>query len=129
MFRRTMRINAISPSNMTSIRIVRPSIGTFVHLFLEMLFNENTIICKFTTLSSSLFRKILGYFNFLTLSFVPGWLSSFAAILVEKPSRRIMLATYVTNVVSIVQYGMEGTLGCLLHWSLKFYDNVWGIYV
>nr|CAD7430405.1 unnamed protein product [Timema monikensis] len=45
-------------------------------------------------------RNILGNFNVLTVSFVPALLSSYVAILLERPSRRGLLSLYVTNVVS-----------------------------
>ncbi|MPC13249.1 Transmembrane protein 135 [Portunus trituberculatus] len=43
---------------------------------------------------------ILQHFNFLTVSFVPGFIGSLMAILVERPARRTLLAIYVTNVAS-----------------------------
>jgi len=47
-----------------------------------------------------LFRKLFGHFNVLTVSFLPAFLASYVAILLERPSRRGLLALYVTNVVS-----------------------------
>lgn len=47
-----------------------------------------------------LFRKLLGHFNVLSVSFLPAFLASYVAILLERPSRRSLLALYVTNVVS-----------------------------
>lgn len=47
-----------------------------------------------------LFRKLLGHFNMLSVSFLPAFLASYVAILLERPSRRSLLALYVTNVVS-----------------------------
>lgn len=47
-----------------------------------------------------LFRKLLGHFNMLSVSFLPAFLASYVAILLERPSRRNLLALYVTNVVS-----------------------------
>jgi hypothetical protein len=46
-----------------------------------------------------LFRKLLGHFNVLTVGFLPGFFASCIAILLERPSRRSLLALYVTNVV------------------------------
>lgn len=46
-----------------------------------------------------LLRAIMGNFNFLTISFVPSFMASLVAILVERPSRRNLLTLYVTNVV------------------------------
>ncbi|XP_063888594.1 transmembrane protein 135-like [Scylla paramamosain] len=45
-------------------------------------------------------RHILQHFNFFTVSFVPGFIGSLMAILVERPARRTLLAIYVTNVAS-----------------------------
>lgn len=45
-------------------------------------------------------RKLLGHFNVLSVSFLPAFLASYVAILLERPSRRSLLALYVTNVVS-----------------------------
>ncbi|XP_054269236.1 transmembrane protein 135-like [Macrosteles quadrilineatus] len=51
-------------------------------------------------------RKIIGNFNFLTVSFIPSFLSSIGAILVERPSRRSLLSLYVTNVASETLFRM-----------------------
>lgn len=51
-----------------------------------------------------LLRAIMGNFNFLTISFVPSFMASLVAILVERPSRRNLLTLYVTNVVSYLLY-------------------------
>ncbi|KAG0719283.1 Transmembrane protein 135 [Chionoecetes opilio] len=45
-------------------------------------------------------RHVLRHFNFLTVSFAPGFIGSLMAILVERPERRTLLAIYVTNVAS-----------------------------
>ncbi|XP_071517372.1 transmembrane protein 135-like [Panulirus ornatus] len=45
-------------------------------------------------------RSILRHVNFLTASFLPGFIASFMAIFVERQERRSLLAIYVTNVAS-----------------------------
>ncbi|KAB7497382.1 Transmembrane protein [Armadillidium nasatum] len=45
-------------------------------------------------------RHILGHVNFLSASWLPGFISSVLAINAERPSRRSLLAIYVTNVAS-----------------------------
>ncbi|RXG72711.1 Transmembrane protein [Armadillidium vulgare] len=45
-------------------------------------------------------RHILGHVNFLSASWLPGLISSVLAINAERPSRRSLLAIYVTNVAS-----------------------------
>lgn len=45
-------------------------------------------------------RHILHHFNFLSASFLPGFIGSLMAIFVERPERRVMLSIYVTNVAS-----------------------------
>jgi hypothetical protein len=53
------------------------------------------------------FRKLLGHFNVLSVSFLPALLASYVAILLERPSRRSLLALYVTNVVSCHEIMMQ----------------------
>jgi hypothetical protein len=48
------------------------------------------------------YRFLLGFSNFWTVAFLPGWLCSFLSILVESKGRRGQLATHVTNVVSML---------------------------
>lgn len=50
--------------------------------------------------SFCILRHILGHVNFLSASFLPGFISSLMAINVERPERRPLLAIYVTNVAS-----------------------------
>lgn len=45
-------------------------------------------------------RRYAGHFNFYTFSFVPSLLGSLCAILIERPSRRGMLALYTSNVAT-----------------------------
>lgn len=51
-------------------------------------------------------RRILGNFNFYTVSFIPSFLSSIISILIERPSRRALLSLYVTNVASETVFRM-----------------------
>lgn len=45
-------------------------------------------------------RKVFGGFNIWTASYIPAFMSSFTAILVERPSRRSLLTMYVANVAT-----------------------------
>lgn len=45
-------------------------------------------------------RKYCGHFNYYTFSFVPSFIGSLCAILIERPSRRGMLALYTSNVAT-----------------------------
>ncbi|XP_014253039.1 transmembrane protein 135-like [Cimex lectularius] len=56
--------------------------------------------------SVCLVRRIMGNFNFLTVSFIPSFLSSIVSILIERPSRRGLLSLYVTNVASETVFRM-----------------------
>lgn len=56
-------------------------------------------------------RRILGNFNFLTVSFLPSFVSSFISILVERPSRRSLLCLYVANVASETLFRMAVSRG------------------
>jgi len=46
------------------------------------------------------FRRILGRFYLPTVSFLPCFLSSLSAIVIERSSRRTLLCLYVSNIVS-----------------------------
>lgn len=56
-------------------------------------------------------RKWAGGFNFYTFSYVPALLASLAAILIERPSRRAMLAIYTSNVASETLFNMAVVRG------------------
>ena len=45
-------------------------------------------------------RHVFGGFNIYTASYIPAFMSSFTAILVERPSRRPLLTMYVANVAT-----------------------------
>ncbi|XP_044737669.1 transmembrane protein 135-like [Chrysoperla carnea] len=51
-------------------------------------------------------RNTIGHFNFLTISFIPSFLSSVCSILIERPSRRSLLCLYVANVATETAWRM-----------------------
>ncbi|XP_022915769.1 transmembrane protein 135-like isoform X1 [Onthophagus taurus] len=51
-------------------------------------------------------RRLLGNFNVVTASFMPAFLSSVFAILIERPSRRTLLSLYVSNVATETIWNM-----------------------
>uniref|UniRef100_A0A1B0CE21 Putative conserved plasma membrane protein n=1 Tax=Lutzomyia longipalpis TaxID=7200 RepID=A0A1B0CE21_LUTLO len=61
-----------------------------------------------------LLRRWLGKLYFLTVAFVPSWMASFCAILVERPSRRGLLCLYVANVATETYWRMLESRG-LVH--------------
>lgn len=48
----------------------------------------------------------MGGFNILTVSAIPAFLSSVFAILIERPSRRVLLCLYVSNVATETVWNM-----------------------
>lgn len=48
----------------------------------------------------------MGHYNIVTVSFLPVFLSSVFSILIERPSRRILLALYVSNVATETIWNM-----------------------
>lgn len=58
------------------------------------------------SLSLCSLRALVGSFNFLSIAFVPSFIASLVAILVERPSRRNLLTLYVTNVASETLFRM-----------------------
>ncbi|CAH1108400.1 unnamed protein product [Psylliodes chrysocephalus] len=71
---------------------------------------QSTAFLSGTGMGYSLFlcllRKVLGNFNILTVSAIPAFLSSVFAILIERPSRRTLLALYVSNVATETLWNM-----------------------
>ncbi|XP_043669807.1 transmembrane protein 135-like [Vespula pensylvanica] len=61
--------------------------------------------CNYS-LNICVLRRILGCMNIITVSFLPSFLSSIAAILIEKPSRRTLLCLYVSNVATETLFNM-----------------------
>lgn len=51
-------------------------------------------------------RKCFGSYNFFTVSYVPAFMSSMCAILIERPSRRGLLCLYVSNVATETLFNM-----------------------
>lgn len=51
-------------------------------------------------LYNCLLRNLLGRYHFSTVAFIPSFLSSLTAILVERPARRPLLTLYVANVAT-----------------------------
>lgn len=51
-------------------------------------------------------RRASGNFNILTVSFLPSFLSSLAAIVIERPSRRTLLCLYVSNIATETLFRM-----------------------
>ncbi|XP_057338608.1 transmembrane protein 135-like [Microplitis mediator] len=51
-------------------------------------------------------RKLLGNFNIISVSFLPSFLSSLAAIIIERPSRRTLLCLYVANIATETLFRM-----------------------
>jgi N-terminal cysteine-rich region of Transmembrane protein 135 len=58
-----------------------------------------------------LLRKVLGGFNIMTVSYIPAFMSSLTAILVERPSRRSLLTMYVANVATETLWRMGCSRG------------------
>ncbi|KAL1464626.1 hypothetical protein WDU94_004256, partial [Cyamophila willieti] len=58
-----------------------------------------------------LLRQLFGSFNVATVAFIPCFISSLGAILVERPSRRSLLSLYVTNVASETVFHMLTSRG------------------
>lgn len=51
-------------------------------------------------------RRLFGCFHLYTVSFLPSFLSSFAAIFIERPSRRPLLCLYVSNIATETLFRM-----------------------
>lgn len=51
-------------------------------------------------------RRLMGHYNILTVSALPAFLSSAFAILIERPSRRLLLCLYVSNVATETLWNM-----------------------
>ncbi|KAL3246102.1 hypothetical protein MRX96_057967 [Rhipicephalus microplus] len=65
-------------------------------------FNAFAFIAVFCSL-----RRLVGRFNFLNASYLPGFLASLLAILIERKSRRQALAIYVCNIASETIFRMR----------------------
>lgn len=58
-------------------------------------------------------RKWIGSYNFFTVSYVPAFLSSMCAIIIERSSRRTLLCLYVSNVATETLFRMACSRGML----------------
>ncbi|XP_058064917.1 transmembrane protein 135-like [Anopheles bellator] len=58
-----------------------------------------------------LVRRAFGSFNFYTVSYFPAFLAAFVSILVERSSRRAMLALYVSNVATETMWNILQSRG------------------
>lgn len=58
-------------------------------------------------------RHYVGHLNYFTASYVPAFMSSVCAILLERPSRRGLLCLYVSNVATDTVYNMAVVRGWL----------------
>lgn len=58
-----------------------------------------------------LLRYCVGSFNFYTVSYVPAFMSSMCALLLERPSRRGLLCLYVSNVATETLFNMACARG------------------
>ncbi|XP_014475106.1 PREDICTED: transmembrane protein 135-like [Dinoponera quadriceps] len=71
---------------------------------------QSTAFLAWSGFSYSLFicclSRLLGHLNILTVSYVPSFLSSLTAILIERPSRRPLLCLYVANVATETLFRM-----------------------
>ncbi|KAK3097710.1 hypothetical protein FSP39_012368 [Pinctada imbricata] len=79
-------------------------------------FLPSTFICGIPACALSISlergdRKLLGRFFFLTASFIPAALGSYVAILLERKSRRGLLAIYMANVATETFYRMALSRG------------------
>ncbi|XP_076618309.1 transmembrane protein 135 [Colletes latitarsis] len=76
---------------------------------------QSTAFLSWSAFSYSMFicslRRILGSFNVLTVSFLPSFLSSLMAILIERPSRRTLLCLYVSNIATETLFRMGQARG------------------
>ncbi|OAD54122.1 hypothetical protein WN48_08355 [Eufriesea mexicana] len=86
----------------------KPSKGDIKKTILGFL--QSTAFLSWSAFSYSMFicllRRILGNFNFLTISFFPSFLSSLSAIIIERPSRRTLLSLYVSNIATETLFRM-----------------------
>ncbi|XP_011342047.1 transmembrane protein 135 isoform X2 [Ooceraea biroi] len=71
---------------------------------------QSTAFLSWSGFAYSLFicllRRLLGRFYFPTVSFVPSFLSSLSAILIERSSRRTLLCLYVSNIATETLFRM-----------------------
>ncbi|XP_063697414.1 transmembrane protein 135-like [Culicoides brevitarsis] len=76
-----------------------PTLNDLKHTFQGLLRSTwflTTAAYGFPVFACSL-RRLLGHFNVLTVGFLPAFLTSICAIVIERPTRRSLLALYVAN--------------------------------
>lgn len=90
------------------MRFKIPSITDLKRTFLGIL--QSTGFLTTSAFAYSLFlclmRRYIGPYNFFTVSYVPAFLSSMCALLIERPSRRGLLCLYVSNVATETWFRM-----------------------
>lgn len=76
------------------------------------------------TLSFSIcgLRQVLGSFNVLCVSYIPAFISSLSAIIIERPSRRSLLCLYVSNIATETLFKMGVWRG---YWKPIKFGNVY----
>ncbi|XP_022202091.1 transmembrane protein 135 [Nilaparvata lugens] len=107
-FQDALRINTTAYLVALLMRGRVPSKKDIKHTILGIIQSSIFLSCHAFGYSVTLctLRKCLGGFNVLTASFIPSFLSSICAILIERPSRRSLLSLYVTNVASETLFHM-----------------------
>lgn len=85
-----------------------PTLTDLKRTFLGIL--QSTAFLTTSAFTYSLFlcliRYCVGSFNFFTVSYVPAFMSSVCALLIERPSRRNLLCLYVSNVATETLFNM-----------------------
>ncbi|KAL2740318.1 transmembrane protein 135-like isoform X1 [Vespula squamosa] len=86
----------------------KPTKNVIVQTMLGILQSSAFLSCSALNYSLNIcaLRRLLGSMNIITVSFLPSFLSSLAAILIEKPSRRTLLCLYVSNIATETLFNM-----------------------
>ncbi|XP_058124453.1 transmembrane protein 135-like [Anopheles ziemanni] len=76
---------------------------------------QSTVFLTTNAFSYSMFlcfiRRVMGSFNFYTASYIPAFLAALVSILVERSSRRALLALYVSNVATETMWNILQSRG------------------
>lgn len=75
------------------------------YIFLKVFCNLHILLVLLCAIAFN-FRRLLNGFNILTVSAIPVFLASVFAILIERPSRRVLLCLYVSNVATETLWNM-----------------------
>ncbi|EFN87751.1 transmembrane protein 135 [Harpegnathos saltator] len=90
------------------MRRKKPTKEDIKKIILDIL--QSTAFLTWSGFSYSLFvcllSRLLGHVNILTVSYIPSFLSSLTAILIERPSRRPLLCLYVSNIATETLFRM-----------------------